>query len=73
MKSSGLAERLQELEAAMQSLQMSPSPTMRKIALPAGAERLDQREQPARPRPRHASRARTIEIRDQGLRSFRVF
>jgi hypothetical protein len=74
MKSSSLAERLEEWEATMRSLQMDHEPTMQKIAAPEGVEAPEAMEQPARPRaPRRTSRARTIETRDQGLRSFRVF
>jgi len=69
MKSSNLAERLEEFEATIDTLRLSPSPETRQIAvLRAPHSRVDQ------PRPlRRASRARGIEIRGQGLRSFRVY
>ena len=70
MKSSSLAERLEELEAVMQSLQMSSEPITRRIAAPDTAATT---EQPARPRVRRKFRAGAIETRDQGLRAFRVF
>jgi hypothetical protein len=68
MKTSSLAERLQEYEAACDSLNLTREPRTR-IVVP--------QESPATPeharRPvRRAFRARTIEIRDQGLRLFRV-
>lgn len=69
MKSSNLAERLEEFEATLESLRLTPSPTTRVIA--AGPA-LDVLEQPARP-VRRPSRTRGIHIREQGLRSFRVF
>jgi hypothetical protein len=61
MKSSNLAQRLEELDAVMESLRLTPPPTMR-ITLP----------EPTRP-VRRAARVRTIHIREQGLRGFRVF
>ncbi|HUQ09068.1 MAG TPA: hypothetical protein VM146_02045 [Steroidobacteraceae bacterium] len=77
MKSFNLAERPEELEAGMQSLQMSSEPVTRRIAAPEVAEKTAANptlEQPARPRAlRRGLRARTIETRDQGLRPFRVF
>jgi len=62
MKSSNLAQRLEEFDAVMESLRLTPPPTTR-VTAP---------EQPARP-VRRAARVRTIQIRDQGLRGFRVF
>lgn len=70
MKSSNLAERLEELEAVMQSLQLSGEPTTRRITAPQAS---GIPEQPARPLRRRGFRAGGIRIRDQGLRSFRVF
>ena len=69
MKSSNLAERLEEFEATLDSLRLTRSPGTRQIAaLRASGSPADQ------PRPlRRISRLRGIEIRGQGLRSFRVF
>jgi hypothetical protein len=69
MKSSNLAERLEEFEAVVQSLQMSVEPATRRMAAPESCETP---AEPARPA-RRGFGARTIQIRDQGLRSFRVF
>jgi hypothetical protein len=69
MKSSNLAERLEEFEATIDSLRLTPSPGTRQIAvLPAPHSLAD----PPRPL-RRVSRTRGIEIRGQGLRAFRVF
>jgi hypothetical protein len=77
MKSSNLAERLEELEAVMQALQMSSEPATRLIAAPEASEATqagETTELPARPPSvRRTFRMRTIETRDQGLRAFRVF
>jgi hypothetical protein len=66
MKSSNLAERLEEFEATLESLQLTQAPVMNRIvARDAPA--------PAPQRPvRRARRVGGIQIRDQGLRSFRV-
>ena len=69
MKSSNLAERLEEMESVIQSLNMRDEPTTRLIAAPGVAETL---EQPTR-RSRRVARLRGIQTRDQGLRAFRVF
>lgn len=69
MKSSNLAERLEEFEATLESLNLTRSPTTRLIAVEPASDGL---AQPTRP-VRRPSRARTIGISDQGLRSFRVF
>lgn len=69
MKSSNLAERLEEFEATIETLRLTPSPTTRVIAAEPA---LDVLAQPARPA-RRAARTRGIQIREQGLRSFRVF
>jgi hypothetical protein len=69
MKSSNLAERLDELESVIQSLQLRVEPTTRLITAPEVTQPL---EDPARP-VRRTSRLRAIHTRDQGLRSFRVF
>jgi hypothetical protein len=69
MNSSNLAERFEELDSVIQSLQLRGEPSMRLMAAPEVAETL---AQPARPA-RRVSRLRAIQTRDQGLRSFRVF
>jgi hypothetical protein len=69
MKTSNLAERLDEFDDIIDSLRLSGEPTIRMVA--EGGASADGGELPARPR--RAVRVRTIEIRDQGLRSFRVF
>lgn len=65
MKSSNLAERLEEFEATLDSLRLTPSPTTRLIVKSVA-------EPPMR-LPQRTPRTRTIILRDQGLRSFRVF
>jgi hypothetical protein len=77
MKSRNVAERLDELKALAHSLQMSGEPVTRRIVAPetiGNTAAPAAIEQPPRPRAsRRGLRARTIETRDQGLRSFRVF
>ena len=68
MKSSNLAERLEEFEATLDSLRLTPSPGMRLVVKTVP----EISAQPER-RVNRVSRARTIVLRDQGLRSFRVF
>jgi hypothetical protein len=67
MKSSNLAQRLEEFESTLDSLRLTSEPATRMIVAqdPPSAER----KKPQR----RAGRIRAIEIRDQGLRSFRVF
>jgi hypothetical protein len=65
MKSSNLAERLEEFEATLDSLRLTSEPTTRRIVAqdaPALAAK----------KPRRSGRIRAIHTRDQGLRSFRV-
>ncbi len=69
MKSSNLAERLEELGSVIQSLKLREEPSTRLITALDVAQTL---EQPARP-VRRAARLRAIQTRDQGLRAFRVF
>jgi hypothetical protein len=69
MKSNNLAERLEEFEAVIDSLRLTRERTIRMDVQPEANP--DAGGQPARPR--RASRARGIEIRDQGLRAFKVF
>jgi hypothetical protein len=66
MKSSSLAQRLEEFEATIESLRLSGEPTTRRIA--------PQDVSPSAPikAPRRRMRAGGIQIRDQGLRAFRV-
>jgi hypothetical protein len=68
MNMSSLARRLEEYEADVESLKLSRAPVTRKL-IPQGSK-----STPREPRPpmRRASGARTIQIRDQGLRPFRV-
>ena len=68
MKSSNLAQRLEELEAVMESLQLTPPPTAR-IAPSQEAVATTEAPRPVR----RSGRVRAIQIRDQGLRGFRVF
>ena len=67
MKSSNLAERLEEFEATLNSLRLTNEPTTR-LLVSQDAPTLAQKKPT-----RRAGRIRAIEIRDQGLRSFRVF
>lgn len=69
MKSSNLAERLEEFEATIDSLRLTPSPGTRQIVAKAAP---DVAEDTARPL-RRASRVGGIRIRGQGLHAFRVF
>ncbi len=69
MKSSNLAERLEEFEAVLDSLRLTSERTIRMEVRPeANAEG---NELPSRPR--RVFRAGAIVSRDQGLRAFRVF
>ena len=67
MKSSNLAEQLEEFEVTLESLRLAPPATRRVVEKSPPVLRHDQK--PAR----RGSRVRGIEIRGQGLRSFRVF
>jgi len=67
MKSSNLAEQLAEFEATLESLRLTP-PVTRQVVEKA-TPGLQHKPRPAR----RGSRVRGIEIRGQGLRSFRVF
>ena len=66
MKSSSLAQRLEEFEATFESLRLTREPTTRRI--------VPQDVSPAAriKRPRRRVRVGGIQIRDQGLRAFRV-
>jgi hypothetical protein len=68
MNTSSLARRLEEYEADAASLKLARAPVMRRV-MPQGPQ-----ISPAESlRPvRRARAARTIQIRDQGLRPFRV-
>lgn len=65
MKSSNLAQRLEEFEATLQSLQRTSGPATRHVELPGAAAAGEKR-------PRRMRRIRAIQLRDQGLRAFRV-
>jgi len=67
MKSSNLAEQLAEFEATLESLRLTP-PVTRQVVEKATPV-MQHKPGPAR----RGSRVRGIEIRGQGLRSFRVF
>ena len=67
MKYSNLAEQLEEFEATLESLRLTP-PVTRQVVENATDER-QHKPSPAR----RGSRVRSIEIRGQGLRSFRVY
>jgi hypothetical protein len=69
MKSSNLAQRLEEFDAVSELLRLVP-PTTALFGDPRSAS-AGPRE-PARP-VRRTGRVRAIQIRDQGLRGFRVF
>lgn len=69
MKTSNLAERLEQFEATIDSLRLTPEPGTRQIVAKAGPEVADARTRPSR----RAARVRAIEIREQGLRAFRIF
>lgn len=68
MKSTNLAQRLEEFDAVLASLQLTPSPATR-VVVPKEAPAAS--GPPARP----ARRVRVggIRISDQGLRGFRIF
>ena len=68
MKTSSLAERLQVYEATCDSLKLTKEPTTRIVVTREAPATLENPRRPAR----RAFRARTIEVRDQGLRLFRV-
>lgn len=68
MKSSNLAERLEEFESVVDSLRLTPSPATQRLAAQDAPQ---ESGEPARPA-RRAFRGRGIELRDQGLRPFRV-
>ena len=69
MKSSNLAEQLEEFAATLDSLRLTPSPDTRRIVAEPERETLEDQARPVR----RASRVRRIEIRGQGLSAFRVF
>jgi hypothetical protein len=69
MKSSNLAERLEEFEATLDSLRLTPEPTIR---MDVQAEANPERNQ-LQARSRRGFRVGAIVSRDQGLRAFRVF
>ena len=65
MKSSNLAERLEEFEATLESLRLRNEPATRQVVMQDAAA-------PAGEKPRRRARIGAIQIRDQGLRPFRV-
>ena len=66
MKYSNLAERLEEFEATLETLQLSDAPATRQVVARDAPT-------PAPDKPaRRARRVGGIQIRDQGLRAFRV-
>lgn len=68
MKTSSLAERLEEFEAAHGSLKLENEPPTRVVVTRGLAADTAAAQRPVR----RAFRVRGIEIRDQGLRLFRV-
>ena len=66
MKSSNLARRLEEYEASMASLRLTGEPSTRRI-VPSDVSPIAQTKAP-----RRRVRVGGIQIRDQGLRAFRV-
>ena len=68
MNMSSLARRLEEYEADVESLKLTRAPVTRQL-MPQGPQPAS--GEPRRP-VRRAFGARTIQIRDQGLRPFRV-
>lgn len=69
MKSTNLAERLEEFDAVIDSLRLTSERTIRMDVQPEANP--ETRERPARPR--RIFRAGGIVSRDQGLRAFKVF
>ena len=66
MKTSNLAERLEEYEATLESLRLDNAPVMNRLVARDAPS-------PAPQKPvRRARRVGGIQIRDQGLRAFRV-
>jgi hypothetical protein len=68
MKSSSLAERLEEYEAEIDSLKLAQEPVTRRVMPEETQATADTTRRPVR----RAFRRRAIETRDQGLRLFRV-
>ena len=68
MKPSNLAERLEEFEAVVDSLRLTPSPTTQRLAAREASGESAELTRPIR----RSLRARGIQVRDQGLRPFRV-
>jgi hypothetical protein len=66
MKSSNLAQRLEEFEATLNSLRLGNEPATRLVM--ARDAPVPSSDQP----PRRRARTGGIQIRDQGLRPFRV-
>jgi hypothetical protein len=73
MKSSNLAERLEEFEAVMDSLRLTSERTVRMdVRLEANSD-VGSVASELQARPRRAFRAGSIVNRDQGLRAFKIF
>jgi hypothetical protein len=68
MKSSNLAQRLEDFEAVVESLRLTPSPVTQRLASEEAPGVPQETTRPVR----RALRVRSIRIRDQGLRLFRV-
>lgn len=68
MKTSSLAQRLEEFDAQIESLKLTQKPATRRLFQQPAAEAAGDPLRAAR----RAPRARSIRIRDQGLRPFRV-
>ena len=69
MKSSNLAQRLEEFDAVIDSLRLTSERTIRmEVRAEANSEGNE-----LQARPRRTARAGAIVSRDQGLRAFRVF
>jgi hypothetical protein len=68
MKTSNLAQRLEEFEATLQSLRLTQEPATRMFI----TQESDAPSQPAARRPRRPRRPGGIQLRHQGLRAFRV-
>jgi hypothetical protein len=66
MKSANLAQRLEEFEASLASLNLRAEPVTRRVVAQ------DFLQQPPRKLPRRSYRTGGIRISDQGLHAFRV-
>lgn len=68
MKHHSLAERLEEFDSDHEPLKLTNEPTLR-VLLADARTHAEDASRPAR----RTMRTRIIEIRDQGLRPFRIF